>query len=94
MYIESQISSAMSAFGVDAFPAMESGDTAAVNAAFERAKRAIDAKRAELDELRRDVDRVDAELADVGRTERTERVAATPDVRARAPGSGSSLQDL
>lgn len=84
----------MSAFGVDAFPAMESGDTAALNAAFQRAKSAIDARRAELADLRRDVDRVDADLAAVGRDDRIDRDVTTPAVRIRAPGSGSSLQDL
>ena len=94
MYVESQISSAMSAFGVEAFAPMESGDAAAVDAAFRRAKTSVDALRADLASLRAEVDAVDADLAAVGRRDAITVDAATPAVRARAPGSGSSLQDL
>ncbi|OUS49121.1 hypothetical protein BE221DRAFT_216089 [Ostreococcus tauri] len=94
MYIENQISSAMSAFGTHAFPALERGES--VTPLYEQTKRDVDRHRADVAECERECQRLDQEIANVGCAEAQINAtgSATPDVRASAPRSTASLQDL
>lgn len=94
MYIENQISSAMSAFGTQAFPALERGES--VTPLYEQTKRDVDRHRADVAECERECQRLDQEIANVGCAEAQINAtgSATPDVRASAPRSTASLQDL
>jgi hypothetical protein len=97
MYIESQITSTLNAFGNDAYPAMEANDSERVRAFFVAAKRVVDQYRADIAAKNQDIDELNERIARVGLDD------DVPAVRLERPGdvrsqsrhaSGSSLNDL
>jgi len=97
MYIESQITSTLNAFGNDAYPAMEANDSERVRAFFVAAKRVVDQYRADIAAKNQDICELNERIARVGLDD------DVPAVRLERPGdvrsqsrhaSGSSLNDL
>ena len=93
MYKERNITSTTQQFGVDCFAAMEANDQARAASLFAAAKREVDAYRADIAQLNREIDGVNVEIENVGREDAAS--AAPPVVRATPPNArGASLQDL
>ena len=93
MYKERNITSTTQQFGVDCFAAMEANDQARAASLFAAAKREVDAYRADIAQLNREIDGVNVEIETVGREDAAS--AAPPVVRATPPNArGASLQDL
>jgi len=66
MYCESQMKSALSQFGQDAFPAMEADDSERVKALFVAVKALVDGHRADIRAKREEIESIEAEMARVG----------------------------
>ena len=66
MYCESQIKSALSQFGQDAYPAMESDDAERVKTLFVACKALVDGHRADIQTKRGEIESIEAEMARVG----------------------------